>query len=70
VVIETPDGLFTPPVSCGLLAGTQRAELLARGEITEKVLVPQDLYAADKVYLINSVRGWVTAELRHSGEAR
>jgi para-aminobenzoate synthetase/4-amino-4-deoxychorismate lyase len=70
VVIETPAGRFTPAVSSGLLAGTQRAELLDRGEISEKVLTPEDLYAAAKVYLINSVRGWVRAELRHSGEAR
>jgi para-aminobenzoate synthetase/4-amino-4-deoxychorismate lyase len=68
VVIETPEGRFTPPVSSGLLAGTQRAELLARGDITEKVLTPADIHAADRVCLINSVRGWVTAELSGSSD--
>ena len=63
VVIETPEGRFTPPVSCGLLAGTQRAELLAKGEIAERILTPADLHAADRVYLINSVRGWVSTRL-------
>lgn len=63
VVIETPEGRFTPPVSCGLLAGTQRAEALARGELTERILTPADLRSAQRVFLINSVRGWVEARL-------
>jgi para-aminobenzoate synthetase / 4-amino-4-deoxychorismate lyase len=68
VVIETPEGRFTPPVSCGLLAGTQRAELLSCGEIAERVLTPADLHAADHVYLINSVRGWVATRLAAKGK--
>ncbi|MBT7163717.1 MAG: aminotransferase, partial [Victivallales bacterium] len=59
---------FTPPVSCGLLAGTQRAELLSCGEIAERVLTPADLHAADHVYLINSVRGWVATRLAAKGK--
>jgi len=46
----------TPPVSCGLLGGTCREELLARGELTERVVRVEELYKADEVYLINSVR--------------
>jgi len=63
VVIETPAGRFTPPVSSGLLAGTQRAEALARGELAERTLTPADLRSARRVFLINSVRGWVEARL-------
>jgi para-aminobenzoate synthetase/4-amino-4-deoxychorismate lyase len=40
-----------------------RAELLARGEIAEE-RVPKDALArATRVWLINSVRGWMEAEL-------
>ena len=59
VVVETAEGRFTPPVCCGLLGGTQRAELLANEEIAERVLTEDDLRQADRVFLINSVRGWV-----------
>ena len=48
----------TPPLSCGLLPGTLREELLARGDIEEKILKREDLERAEAVYLVNSVRKW------------
>lgn len=54
---------YTPPVSCGLLAGTFRAELLAQGKITERILYPADLQKAEAIFLINSVRRWIAVEL-------
>ena len=54
---------LTPPISCGLLPGTYRADLLARGEISEAVLKLDDLNAATEVTFLNSVRGWVAAKL-------
>jgi para-aminobenzoate synthetase / 4-amino-4-deoxychorismate lyase len=45
-------------VHCGLLAGTFRAELLARGEIQERVVTLDDLRSASRVWLINSVHQW------------
>jgi para-aminobenzoate synthetase / 4-amino-4-deoxychorismate lyase len=48
----------TPPIHCGLLAGTFRAELLAAGEIVEQRISIEDLRAAERVWLVNSVRGW------------
>ena len=54
--------LVTPPVSCGLLAGTFRAELLERGEIEERVITVEELPDADVLYLINSVQGWKDVE--------
>ena len=60
------DRLVTPPVSCGLLPGTLRAELLATrpaGEIAEGVLFPTDLVRAGGFFLGNSVRGLLTARL-------
>ncbi len=54
------DGMYyTPPVSCGLLAGTFREKL----DWEEKVLYPDDLKSADKVFCFNSVRGLMEVEL-------
>jgi para-aminobenzoate synthetase/4-amino-4-deoxychorismate lyase len=54
---------LTPPISCGLLAGTLRAELLAAGELREAVLTPDDLQRAEVIELLNSVRGRMEAVL-------
>jgi para-aminobenzoate synthetase/4-amino-4-deoxychorismate lyase len=58
LVVECDGELLTPPVSCGLLAGTFRAELLLRGEIKEAVIHLADLPRVRKVFLINSLRKW------------
>ncbi|NOU36604.1 MAG: aminodeoxychorismate synthase component I [Kiritimatiellaceae bacterium] len=58
VVIELDGRKVTPPVSCGLLAGTFRDDLLERGEICEQVITLDDLKRADAICLINSVRKW------------
>jgi para-aminobenzoate synthetase/4-amino-4-deoxychorismate lyase len=50
--------LVTPTLSCGLLPGVLREELLEQGEVSEQILYPADLERAEKVWLINSVRGW------------
>ena len=60
LVLDLADGgRWTPPVKCGLLAGTFRAELLSRGEVGERVLMRRDWERASRGWLINSVRGWV-----------
>jgi para-aminobenzoate synthetase/4-amino-4-deoxychorismate lyase len=64
VVVELDGRKVTPPVSCGLLAGTFRDELLSQGEIEEGVVTLDDLRRADSVWLINSVRKWRKAVLR------
>ena len=63
VVVERDQGRVTPPVGCGLLAGTFRAELLARGDIREAVVSIDELRAAPRFWLINSVQGWRAAAL-------
>jgi para-aminobenzoate synthetase/4-amino-4-deoxychorismate lyase len=48
----------TPPVACGLLAGTYRESILkTRRTACEAILTLDDLTHADGVYLCNSVRG-------------
>ena len=69
--VELDGRLFTPALACGLLPGTLREELLdlPRAAASEAILAPQDLLAADRIYLGNSVRGLVRAELIGAGEA-
>ena len=56
--VEKGGWLLTPPLSCGLLDGTLRRELLETGEqVEERILYPHDLDEADAVWLGNSVRG-------------
>lgn len=61
VVLEKGGRFFTPPVSSGLLAGVYRAALLRRRKIQERVLRKSDWRRADRVWLINAVRGWIPA---------
>jgi para-aminobenzoate synthetase/4-amino-4-deoxychorismate lyase len=64
LVIEHDGRKLTPARACGLLAGVFREELLARGEIVEAVVTPDDVRRASNLWLINSVRGWLPAALR------
>ncbi len=57
LVVQLDGQRCTPPVACGLLAGTRRAAMLAEGSLVERVLTPDDLVRADAVSLINAVRG-------------
>lgn len=61
VVVELDGIRVTPPVSSGLLAGTFRAELLAKGEIRERVIGKTQLIGAP-LWLVNSVHGWRRAQ--------
>jgi para-aminobenzoate synthetase / 4-amino-4-deoxychorismate lyase len=63
-VVAEIDGMrYTPPIHCGLLGGTFRAELLDAGTIRERVLSKVDVMSASRVWLINSVRGWIAGEM-------
>jgi 4-amino-4-deoxychorismate lyase len=59
MAIETPTGLITPPVECGLLPGTFRAQLIASGKIREELITLEDLRNTQTLFLINSIRGWI-----------
>ena len=54
--------LVTPPVECGLLNGTFRAELIERGELHERVIRVDELAHVEALFLINSVQGWRDVE--------
>lgn len=53
--------LLTPPLSCGLLAGVLRSELLDDGRAVEAVLTPDDLAKAPALFVGNSLRGLIRA---------
>ncbi|MBN1779658.1 aminodeoxychorismate synthase component I [bacterium] len=63
IVVRFGEKLVTPPVSCGLLAGTRRAELLEQNRIHESLIKKQDLDRAEAFFLINAVRPWREAVL-------
>lgn len=63
-LVVTLNGVdYTPPLHCGLLPGCMRQELLEQGAIKERALLPQDLQAASRVRLVNSLRGWMEVDL-------
>lgn len=64
VFVEQDGAWRTPPVTSGLLDGVFRRHLLATlPHAAEAVLTPEDLFAADAVYLCNAVRGVHRVEL-------
>lgn len=56
-------GLVTPPVTCGLLPGVLREELLASGECLEAVIPLARLQEATRLFVGNSLRGLIPATL-------
>ena len=59
VVVPIDGELFTPPIECGLLPGTFRNYLLARGTIKERVITIDEFQRAPEFFLINSIRKWI-----------
>jgi para-aminobenzoate synthetase/4-amino-4-deoxychorismate lyase len=63
LVLPVDGKLFTPPQNSGLLAGTFRDQLLAKGKIRERVIHKEELRQASSFSLINSVQKWMPAVL-------
>ncbi len=61
LVVRLGGRLLTPAAECGLLPGTYRARLLARGVVAEARLAPADLKRAEAVWLVNALRLWTQA---------
>ncbi len=55
--------LITPPLSCGVLPGVLRGELIAEGRVRERVIYAADLERIDALYVGNSARGLLRARL-------
>lgn len=67
--LEINGEMLTPAVSCGLLSGTLRQDLIEQGQVREAVLTLDDLARASGVWLGNSVRGLVRARQIEAAEA-
>ncbi|HET6719358.1 MAG TPA: aminodeoxychorismate synthase component I [Rhodocyclaceae bacterium] len=63
VFLEEDGVLLTPPLSCGLLPGVLRAELLASGRAREAVLTREWLASGGRLWFGNSLRGLIPARL-------
>jgi para-aminobenzoate synthetase / 4-amino-4-deoxychorismate lyase len=59
VVVQIDAELFTPPIECGLLAGTFRNQLIKEEKIKERVITIEELQNTQQLFLINSVRKWI-----------
>jgi para-aminobenzoate synthetase/4-amino-4-deoxychorismate lyase len=57
IMVQYEGQWLTPPVSCGLLAGTYRAWLLDQGKVQEQVISLDLLKQCQQICRINSVRG-------------
>jgi len=53
----------TPPLRCGLLAGVGRARALREGRVEEAMVRLQDLPRVQALAFVNSLRGWIPADL-------
>jgi para-aminobenzoate synthetase/4-amino-4-deoxychorismate lyase len=63
IAVRIGQDFWTPPISCGLLAGTCRARLLADGKLRERVIPLEMLDSCDELFSLNSVRGLQRAVL-------
>lgn len=63
LVLDFDGRRVTPHRDSGLLPGTFRAELLARGELREEVVPVKSLERATALFGINSARRWYPLEL-------
>lgn len=63
VAVRLDGKWWTPPIDCGLLAGTARARMLREGTLGERVITVEMLRGADEIALVSSVRGWREAAL-------
>ena len=53
----------TPPLRCGLLGGIARANALRDGRVAEAVVRVDDLPRVQALAFVNSLRGWIAADL-------
>ncbi|MGE5373786.1 MAG: aminodeoxychorismate synthase component I [Bacteroidota bacterium] len=64
LVVELDGHWITPPIECGLLAGTFRAHLIETGQIIERIVPIHRLMQCTKIYRVNSVRKWEVVDIQ------
>jgi para-aminobenzoate synthetase/4-amino-4-deoxychorismate lyase len=63
VVVEIDGARWTPPRTCGLLAGVARGVLVEAGSVRERPIAVAELKAASRIWLVSALRGEVQATL-------
>ena len=63
LVIKMDGKFYTPSIECGLLAGTFRAELIASGQVEERIIPISALRKCEEIFLVNSLRKWVKVQV-------
>jgi para-aminobenzoate synthetase/4-amino-4-deoxychorismate lyase len=63
IAIKLGGRWVTPPLACGFLPGIGRQVWLSEGRLVEQVVHTAQLAEAQGVAFINSLRGWLDAEL-------
>jgi para-aminobenzoate synthetase/4-amino-4-deoxychorismate lyase len=63
LVAEIDGQLVTPPILCGVLAGTFRAHLMETGQVAERTIRLEQLQDCKRLFRINSIRKWQRAEI-------
>lgn len=64
IALLLDDGRWvTPPLRCGLLGGIGRASRLHSGQLAEAVVRVDDLPGVRALAFVNSLRGWLEADL-------
>ncbi|OGB29862.1 MAG: aminodeoxychorismate synthase, component I [Burkholderiales bacterium RIFCSPLOWO2_12_FULL_61_40] len=63
IALQLDGRWVTPALHCGLLAGIGRANALREGRVVEAVVRVQDLPRVTALAFVNSLRGWIDAEL-------
>lgn len=66
LVVELDGKLVTPPIECGLLAGTFRAYLLETGQVKEQKVKVSELRRCTRIYRVNSIRKWEDVNVHES----
>ncbi|MEM9845255.1 MAG: aminotransferase class IV family protein [Pseudomonadota bacterium] len=71
VFVDLGEGLLTPPLSCGVLPGVLRQELIESGRAREAHLKVASLSDCHALYVGNSLRGLIPARMskRHTNVA-
>lgn len=63
IIIEKDTRLYTPKLDDGVLDGITRKSFIKKGKLQSENITLNELKSADKIYLINSVRGLIPAYL-------
>jgi para-aminobenzoate synthetase/4-amino-4-deoxychorismate lyase len=66
LVVEWNGQWLTPPISCGVLAGTFRAHLVETGQVLERTITIDQLNKCTKIFRVNSVRRWQRVEIQNN----